>query len=149
MIFPSTFQTKIEPVAETPTAVSTRESCPSFRRSKINVDHQFSKVIRILIRQEKKIDATHYLAMMLRQHAIGQVGVEEVSVTSFNNNKLRHFENSSGTECVTLLGNPAFSLDDRQALRTIISIWPTLSPESKIEVMQAIESARKEKPATL
>ena len=76
MIFPSIFQTRIEPVAETPTAVATRESRPNARRSKINEDHQFSKVIRILIRQEKKIDATHYLVMMLRQHEIGQVGLE-------------------------------------------------------------------------
>ena len=39
MIFPSTFQTRIEPVAEIPTAVSTRELCPSVRRSKRGEGH--------------------------------------------------------------------------------------------------------------
>ena len=65
-----------------------------------------------------------------------------------NNNILRHSENSSGTECVTLPENTVLSPDDQQALKTIISIWPYLSPESKIEVMRTIEAANRSQPAT-
>jgi len=40
-----------------------------------------------------------------------------------------------------LLDSPGISGDDRQALETIISLWPTLAPETKISVMQTIEAA--------
>ena len=46
-------------------------------------------------------------------------------------------------ESCALLENTVLSSDDRQALKTIINLWPYLSPESKIEVMRTIEAITK------
>jgi hypothetical protein len=132
MIFPSTFQTRIEPVEETPTAGSTRESHPSFQQSKINADHQFSKVIRILIRQENKIDATHYLVMMLRQHEIGQVGVEANPVTTCDDNELNILPNSTGAKNGAIDKNTVLS---DPSLQLIVEQWSKIPDSIKLEII--------------
>ena len=73
---------------------------------------------------------------------MGRGGIEPFNITHFTDSNLQHFRNSVGTECVTLLESHVFSQDDQQDLRTIISLWPGLAPETKVEVMQVIEAAR-------
>ena len=71
-----------------------------------------------------------------------QGGTRRVNHNIFNNIGLRYSENLRGTKCVTLSDNGTLSPDDQQALQTIISTWPTLAPETKVSILQAIESER-------
>jgi|GEM_PF-3038692 len=50
-------------------------------------------------------------------------------------------ENSHSAKSCALLENLTFSPEDRQALKTINSIWSELPPEIKIGVMKMIEAA--------
>ena len=61
----------------------------------------------------------------------------------FYNNILCDSKNPCAAKSVALLDNPALSGDDRQALETIISLWPTLALEIKIGILQTIEAGAK------
>jgi len=62
---------------------------------------------------------------------------------SFNKNILGQFQNSHCAKTCALLESPTFSPDDRQALDTIISLWPGLVADMKIGILCMIESASK------
>ena len=57
-------------------------------------------------------------------------------------NELGNYKNPCAAKSVALLENPTLSPDDRQALETIISLWPELTPETKIGILKTIEAAR-------
>jgi hypothetical protein len=73
---------------------------------------------------------------------MGRDGIEPFFATHCDNSNLRYSEISGGTKCVTLLDNPTLTADDQMALGAIISAWPTLAPETKIGILQAIEAER-------
>jgi len=64
-------------------------------------------------------------------------------IKPFDDNDLWLLDNPCAAKSVAPLDNPTLSDDDRRALEAVISAWPTLSPETKIAVMQTIESASK------
>jgi len=70
-------------------------------------------------------------------------GFETDSVNHCWNNRLRLSEIFSVPKSVPIFDNDGFSPDDRQALETIISLWPGLLPEMKIGVLHMIEAASK------
>ena len=78
------------------------------------------------------------------------MGYYQAEEQGFDENDASHYlececENSlspSGTESVTLADDLSLSPDDRQSLETIISLWPTLTLETKIDILKTIESAR-------
>ena len=75
-------------------------------------------------------------------------GLQTVSITCCEQSSLCHSQKSHCAESCALLENTVLSSDDRQALKTIINLWPYLSPESKIEVMRTIEAANRSQLVT-
>jgi len=68
-------------------------------------------------------------------------GFDENDVTSFIENEYDKSDYPNCAESCALLENPIFFPDDRQALETIFTLWPRLSPETKIGIMKMIEAA--------
>jgi len=74
-------------------------------------------------------------------------GFDKNGITICDEREYSDSKNPCAAKSVALLENPALLDDDRQALETIISLWPELSPETKIGIMQTIESARRARSA--
>jgi len=70
-----------------------------------------------------------------------QGGTIKESCKPYYNNGLCDFQNSHCAKTCALLGNPALSPDDRQALQLIISLWPGLPPEMKMGIHHMIDAA--------
>ena len=99
---------------------------------------------KLSISQTKKVTRNFFNWLTFKTLSNGRYGTRTDYHNSLNENPLRNSKNFSVTECVTLLDNPTLSPDDRQALIAVISAWPILTPEAKIEILKTIDAMRRE-----
>ena len=67
-------------------------------------------------------------------------GLRIDDVTICNSYELRQTKNSGDAKCVAHNENQLFSIDDKQILATIITLWPELSRETKASIIQVIKA---------